>query len=139
MSKEKKEETALHGVAFAVAVFLALLLIPFALAPPSPHNVQGRVFTDTGSTGVPNGIPVRLNNTNATNIMVYTQVSAPPAPQFRGSYSATINGSDLDTIEAWAWNSTHYGYNRTNLSSTTTQLNIVLSVLRPSRSEEHTS
>ncbi len=129
----EKEARRGHVVFFALSVllFLLLLILP-ALAPPSPHNVQGRVFHSDGTTGVANGIPVRINNTNATNTIVYTQVSAPAAPQFRGSYSATINGSDNDTIEAWAWNATYYGYNRTNLSITTTSLNIVLSTIRPS-------
>jgi len=132
MKKEKKAQR-IHFALFALSVLLfSLLLILPALAPPSPHNVQGRVFHSDGTTGVANGIPVKINNTNATNTLVFTQVSAPPAPQFRGSYSATINGSDNDTIEAWAWNTTHYGYNRTNLSVTTTSLNIVLSILRPS-------
>ena len=33
-------------------------------SPPEPHNVQGRVFNSDGVTGVDNGVPVLLNNTD---------------------------------------------------------------------------
>jgi hypothetical protein len=133
MAMSAKKRGTVHVMLFAIALLSSFFMhLPAADAQPSPHNVEGRVFHSDGVTGVENGIPVLINNTNATNTFVYTQVSAPPAPQFRGSYSATINGSDNDTIEAWAWNATYYGYNRTNLSATTTRLNIVLTTLRPS-------
>lgn len=111
-------------------IFLGLLFSFLVYAPPTPHNVAGRVFTDSGN-GVQNGIPVRINNTNQSTIDE-TQVFAPPIPQLRGSYSLTVTGEDGDTIIGYAWNESHYGTNTTNLSSTTTSLNIVIETLRPS-------
>ncbi len=99
--------------------------------PPSPHNIIGRVFHPDGVTGVENGIPVLINNTNNSN-SVLTYVYAPPVPEYKGSYSATINGSDNDSIIVVAWNITHYGRNTSLLDPTTTEINIVLNNTRPS-------
>ena len=97
--------------------------------PPSPHNVKGRVFNSDGTTGVENGIPVRINDTNNSNT-VLTYVYAPPS--LKGIYSATIYGSDNDLITVTAWNSTHYGYSTAYLLPTTTNIDIVLNITKPS-------
>lgn len=117
-------------LAVSLLIFSALFFSFLVGAPPTPHNVAGRVFTDSGN-GVQNGIPVRINNTNQSTIDE-TQVFAPPIPQLRGSYSLTVTGEDGDTIIGYAWNESHYGTNTTNLSSTTTSLNIVIETVRPS-------
>ena len=127
--KEGEKRRQRNAILLLAALLLHALLIN---APPSPHNIQGKVFNIDGTTGVPNGVLILLNNTNSTNTLVLTQTSAPPPPQFRGSYSASINGSDNDTIVATSWNATYYGTNTTNLSTATTSLNIVLSTIRPS-------
>lgn len=98
--------------------------------PPSPHNVKGRIFTN-GSNGVQNGIPVFINNT-ANGESVNTEVYAPPIPQFRGSYSTTINGNDGDLVIVTSWNDTHYGINSATLESTTTTIDVYLNTTRPS-------
>jgi len=100
-------------------------------SPPTPHNVRGRVFNSDGITGVENGIPVRINDTNNSN-SVLTYVYAPPIPSLKGSYSAAINSSDNDLINVTAWNSTHYGWNTSYLASTTTDVNIIINIIRPS-------
>ncbi len=111
-------------------VFLLLLFSGLVYAPPSPHNVQGKILTNS-SNGVQNGIPVFINNT-VTGDTAYTFVSAPPIPSLRGSYSATITGDDGNAITVWSWNSTHYGYNQTVLLSTTTTANVRLNTSRGS-------
>ena len=79
---------------------IALLLLFIALAsvlvfaPPSPHNIAGRVVSN-GSNGVANGMPVLLNDTVSGDI-VLASVFAPPIPPLMGSYSATISGNDND-------------------------------------------
>ncbi|MBI4438368.1 hypothetical protein HY640_00380, partial [Candidatus Woesearchaeota archaeon] len=45
-------------------------------APPAAHSVRGTVFTN-GSTQVPNGFPVRVNNT-VLNVSVLTFTNGPP-------------------------------------------------------------
>ncbi len=106
------------------------LLAQFVFAPPSPHNVKGKVLSNN-SNGVGNGIPVIINNTVLGN-SVQTFVDAPPSPQQRGSYAATINGSDGDTISVLSWNGTHYGIHNTTLAATTTTANVLLNISRPS-------
>ena len=112
------------------AVFCLSLISPIVNAPPPvPHNVRGRVFNSDGTTGVENGIPVRINDTNNSNT-VLTHVYAPPS--LKGLYSATIYGSDNDLINVTSWNSTHYGWNTSYLAPTTTDVNIVMNITRPS-------
>ncbi len=117
----------------AVMVIFLLVLVSLitSSAPPTPHNIRGRVFYIDGVTGVDNGIPIRINNTNNSN-SVLTQVYAPQIPTLKGTYAATINGSDNDFIIARAWNLTHYGENSSLLQATTTTMNIVLNTIRPS-------
>ena len=99
--------------------------------PPSPHNVKGRIFNSDGTTGVENGIPIRINDTNNSNT-VLTYVYAPPIPSLRGIYSTTINGSDNDLINVTSWNGTYYGWNTSYLAPTTTEVNVVINITRPS-------
>ena len=113
-------------------VFCLSLISPAVNAPPpEPHNVRGRVFNSDGVTGVENGIPVRINDTNNSN-SVLTYVYAPAIPSLKGSYSAAINGSDNDLINITAWNSAYYGWNTSYLASTTTDVNIIINIIRPS-------
>ena len=112
------------------AVFCLSLISPIVNAPPPvPHNVRGRVFNSDGTTGVENGIPVRINDTNNSNT-VLTHVYAPPS--LKGLYSTTINGSDNDLINVTAWNGTHYGWNTSYLAPTTTDINVIINTTRPS-------
>jgi len=112
------------------AVFCLSLISPIVNAPPPvPHNVKGRVFNSDGTTGVENGIPVRINDTNNSNT-VLTYVYAPPS--LKGIYSATIYGSDNDLINVTSWNSTHYGWNTSYLATTTTDINVIINTTRPS-------
>ena len=113
-------------------VFCLSLISPAVNAPPpSPHNVKGRIFNSDGITGVENGIPVRINDTNNSN-SVLTYVYAPDVPSLKGAYSASINGSDNDLINVTSWNSTHYGYSTAYLLPTTTEVDVVLEIIRPS-------
>lgn len=107
-----------------------IILSSQVFAPPGPHNIEGRVYTNS-SNGVQNGIPVRLNST-LTGDLVITYVSAPPSPVHRGEYSATINGEDAELIIGTSWNLTHYGEANTTLLSTTTILDIKLNKTRGS-------
>ncbi|MBR9705774.1 hypothetical protein GOV14_01945 [Candidatus Pacearchaeota archaeon] len=118
--------------------FLALIMLIFLIlfstvikAPPSLHNVIGRVFTNDSDNGVENGVPVRINNT-VTGELVLTYVYAPPVPTIRGSYATAINGNDEDLIIVFSWNRTHFGNSSANLESTTTTVNLKLNVSRPS-------
>jgi hypothetical protein len=117
-------------------ILLMLVMSSAADSPPEPHNVEGRVFNDDGTGGVPNGIPVAINDTNSSTYTV-TYTNAPPVPELLGSYATTIDGVDNDTIivTSWnktPWNKTHYGTNTTKLASTTTYANIILINIRPS-------
>ncbi|HLG23428.1 MAG TPA: hypothetical protein VI564_00695 [Candidatus Nanoarchaeia archaeon] len=114
---------------FSILVLWALLAL-LVYAPPAPHNIDGRVFSNS-TNGVPNGIPVLINDTSSGDI-VLVETFAPPVPELMGIYSATIIGNDSDNITAIAWNDTSYGTNTTILASTTTDLNIVLNTSRPS-------
>ena len=113
-----------------ISIFLFIIFSSLVRAPPSPHNVEGRVLTNS-SNGVQNGIPVTINDT-VSNDYVLTYTDAPDIPELLGSYSATINGNDGDLIIVTAWNSTHYGTNSSNLVSTTTNVNVVLNITRQS-------
>ncbi|MDD9953410.1 MAG: hypothetical protein OXR66_03675 [Candidatus Woesearchaeota archaeon] len=106
---------------------LVVLLSVTVVAPPTPHNIKGYVFHANGS-GVANGFPVLLNDTTE-NTFVQTTVNAPPVPQFRGAYSATISGTDGDAVAAYSWNETHYGLTNATLASTT-EINITLNLTR---------
>ncbi|MFH1641753.1 MAG: hypothetical protein ABIC04_02545 [Nanoarchaeota archaeon] len=97
--------------------------------PPEPHNIEGKIINLDG-TGVENGIPVLINNTN-TDKSFLAEVYAPPIPSLKGSYSAVINGSDNDDIIVSAWNSTHFGRNSSILYPTTTTVNVKLNTTRP--------
>lgn len=116
-------------------VFLAAIIIFLTLfstriyAVPSPHNIEGKVYTNS-SNGVQNGIPVMINNT-VSGKKVITYVDAPPAAIHRGSYSATIDGEDYDTIVLTAWNNTHFGNNTAILDPKTTTVDIKLNYTRP--------
>lgn len=99
--------------------------------PPSPHNVDGRVLTNS-TNGVQNGIPVKIEDL-VTSDFVSTVTDAPDIPELLGIYSATINNaSDDDFILIKSWNSTHYGFNSSFLEATTTTVNVVLKYKRPS-------
>ena len=114
---------------FFILICLLIFFSMVAIAPPSPHNVEGRVLTNT-SNGVKNGLPVSINDTISGDFTIaYTD--APDVPELMGIYSAAINGSDGDLIIAIAWNSTHYGINSTSLASTT-EINIALNITRQS-------
>ena len=97
-----------------------------------PYGVEGYVFNTDGSQVV-SGIPVTINNTNSSDF-VKTYTSGPPSDT--GFYSATINGSDNDTIIVTAWNASHYGKTTTfllNISqSPATYANVTLNLTRPS-------
>jgi len=127
MSSDKQKMTV---IAIIYIIFLFSML-ELAFAPPLPHNVEGRVFHSDGTTGIANGIPIKINNTLTGDIML-TYTDAPPIPSLAGAYSATINGSESDTIIVTAWNSTHYGINTSTLLATTTNVNVVINTTRPS-------
>ncbi len=102
------------------------------LAQTSPHNVAGRVFHNgTDENGVANGYPVFINNTDSLTTAM-SSTNAPPLPQFRGSYSATIEGDDGDNIIIFSWNDTHFGNTTRTLQSTTTFGNVTLNLSRGS-------
>lgn len=119
------------GLFMLACMVFGLLFANFVHAPPpTPHNIQGRVFSESGN-GVANGIPVTINDT-VTDESVYTEVFAPPIPQLMGSYSTVISGGTGDAIVGYSWNTTHYGFNTTFLSASTTSLNIILNASRGS-------
>ncbi|MBI2133961.1 hypothetical protein HYU11_04735 [Candidatus Woesearchaeota archaeon] len=117
-------------IALMAACLVALIIItPITLTvPPGAHNVKGTVYTRNDAQA-PTGIPVLINNTiNNQSVLTYTN-GPPPKP---GAYSSTINGTDGDLIEVTSWNITHYGLNRSQLTSTTTEL---LAILNTSKKE----
>ncbi len=127
VSKKRQDRFKMYSMLF----LFGILIVGFSrlvLAPPTPHNVEGRVFAN-GTNGVQNGIPVLINNTFSGDF-VLVEVDAPPVPELRGSYSATISGDTGDTIVAAAWNSTHFGNATTSLLATTTNLDIQLNMTR---------
>jgi len=108
--------------------FLLLVVLSMAVvAPPTPHNVKGFILYENG-TGVENGFPVLVNDTTE-NTFVRTTVDAPPVPQFQGAYSATISGSNGDSITVYSWNATHYGQTAAVLASTT-NVNVTINLTR---------
>ena len=131
MIKAEKFKLRLNFFIIIISFLIICLILNtiFVSAPPSPHNVQGRVFSN-GTNGVQNGIPVMINDT-VSNDLVIVYTDAPEVPELLGTYSAAINGSDGDLIIVTAWNLTHYGMNSSLLTSTT-ELNIVLNTSRPS-------
>ena len=107
-----------------------ILLANLVLAIPTPHNVQGKIYTNS-SNGVQNGIPVLINST-VTGDLVLTYVDAPPALPHKGSYSAVINGEDYELIIVTSWNDTHFGNNTAILDPHTTTVDVKLNYTRPS-------
>jgi hypothetical protein len=130
----KRKKTPPAGIFFLMFAFLIFLfaLFPFlVLAPPAPHNVEGRVFNNASNSGVQNGLPVTINNTvNRDFVLTYTD--APDVPELKGIYSASINGTDGDLVVVTSWNSTHYGRNSSTLAATTTTINVALNTTRQS-------
>ena len=113
--------------------FSCFVLLPVLTKapPPEPRNVEGYVFKSDGATGI-GDLPVRINNTVTSDIILaYTQAIPPFAP-FLGKYSATIAGTDGDLINITSWNATRYGWNASNLANTTTFANITLNQIRDS-------
>lgn len=130
ITKNWQEGFRMYAIILFAIVFFIILSAIVAAPLPSPHNVEGRITTNS-SNGVPNGIPVRINNTVSGNlIMTYT--NAPEVPELMGSYSAAIDGNDGDLIFVTAWNSTNYGTNSSNLTTSTTSINVALNLTRPS-------
>jgi len=114
-----------------VMIFVLLLLKIIFSQVPDPHNIKGRVYHSDGTTGVENGIPVRINDTN-NGETVFFVIDAPLNPQQAGRYSTTIIGSDADPIVARAWNASHYGENASEvLDPKTTEIDIVIDTIRP--------
>ncbi len=105
---------------------IAILVIAALAAPPSTQNIKGNVYTN-GSTQVPNGVPVRINNT-ALNVSVLTYTNGPPPSP--GAYSTAINGSEGDNVTVTSWNATHYGINSSPLAKTTTTIHVILNITR---------
>lgn len=128
--KRRFENLKMLALISCILVYLILLATVVKAPPPMPHNVDGRVLTNS-SNGVQNGIPVTINDT-VSNDFVLTYTDAPDIPELLGSYSATINGNDGDLIIVTAWNSTHYGTNSSTLISTTTNVNVALNTTRAS-------
>jgi hypothetical protein len=127
--EEKKRANRMLALVLVLSVSL-FMLAESVKAPPVPRNVEGRVLTN-GSNGVENGISVRVNSTSSNDsVLVYTD--APEVPELFGLYSLTIIADDGEEIIGFAWNSTHYGTNRTNVQSGTENLNIVINTTRPS-------
>ncbi len=131
MKSQIKAKTRSCIVLLIALATLLLLVNIVTTAPPTPHNVGGRVFYSDGVSGVENGFPVLINDTTSNN-SVLTQVYAPLIPTFKGSYAATINGNDGDTIIVRSWNSTNYGQTVSTLASSTTVVDVVLNLTRPS-------
>ena len=132
MGKKRGRRKRGRRIMLSMLILLAALLIfsSTVAAPPSPHNVRGKVLTNS-SNGVQNGIPVTINTT-VTGDFVLTFVSAPPSPSQRGSYSATVSGEDNEFIILRSWNITHWGTSNTTLAHSTTTINIKLNRTRPS-------
>jgi len=126
--KRWKARVLLFGTVMILCVSLLSLIVYTQV--PTPHTVRGKVLTNS-SNGVQNGIPVLINNTVNGNV-VYTEVSAPPAPPRRGEYSADVNGTTGDFIVLWSWNNTHFGNNTAILAASTTFANITLNYSRSS-------
>ncbi len=126
---KKRWNTKLYFM-LLISIFCIILLSSIVLAPPSPHNVEGKIMTNE-SSGVQNGIPVLINET-VTGDLVLTYVNAPPIDLYRGDYSATINGNDGDLIIVLSWNSTHWGQSNTTLLPTTTTVDVKLNRTRGS-------
>lgn len=115
-----------------ILIIIFLLLVKFVLAPPSPHNIEGRVFTDNTKTeGVPAGMIVRINDT-VTNDTVFAFTEDPGPPPLRGIYSATVSGNDNDLVIVSSWNATHFGQSNATLSATTTTIDVVFNRTRSS-------
>ncbi len=127
--KKKRFGIKMSSIVIALIIGVLCSFIVYTQTP-TPHNIQGRVFTNS-SNGVQNGIPVLINDTNNGNV-VKTAVNAPPPPPLRGSYSATISGTDGDLIIVTAWNRTHFGNASATLLSTTTTINVILNMSRGS-------
>lgn len=130
---KKNKDVRIHAKSFFIALIIVITVLCATTVlsdPPSPQNVNGRVYLSAG-VGAPNGVIVKINNTNLNQIF-YTQVSAPPTPQLAGSYSATINASGGDYIYAWAYNDTNYGESSaTSVSGSSTTINITMNLTRP--------
>jgi hypothetical protein len=126
-----REKIKKQNFVFLLSLVLILLLSELVTAPPQPHNVKGHIFNFDGVNGVENGIPVMIEDINNSN-SVRTEVYAPPIPSLKGAYSASINSSDNDMVNVTSWNSTHYGYSSAYLLPTTTEINVLLNITRPS-------
>ena len=107
-----------------------LLFISIVSAPPTPHNIRGRVFHNDGSFAT-GGIPLIIN-VSVTNFYITSRTNGFGPPRIDASYSDSVNGSDGDTVIVIAYNSTWYGINTTLLVSPTTWAFVTMNNMRPS-------
>jgi len=114
----------------AIVVVMVILSSGIVFAPPSPHNVDGRILSNS-SNGVADGMLVYINETVSKDYRI-VEVSAPPVPQLMGSYSSSINGTTGDLTIVFAYNSTNYGMSNLTLLGTTTTIDVVLNHSRDS-------
>jgi hypothetical protein len=129
--KTKKWHLLRHSLYASIALFFIIATLKLAVSELLPHNVEGYIYHSDKTTGA-GGLPVFINNTaTGDSVLVYSQ-DVPPFPPFLGKYSATINGNDGDLVVVTSWNKSHYGTNSANLLSTTTTINVILNMTRPS-------
>ncbi len=130
--KEPIRHNLIISLFFSCALLFVLLNAPLIDAQlPSPHNIQGRVYTDNSKTvGVP-PLTVKINDTTNGNL-VFTKTINPGPPPLKGTYSAVISGNDGDLTIVSVWNSTHFGQSNTTLLSSTTTIDVVLNRSRAS-------
>ncbi len=121
-----------------IVAFL-LILIASIIAPPlpgTPKTVTGFVFYDENEEeGVPNGTIVWINDTNGDpDILVITYVDS--VSGLEGAYSADIPGANAtDEVIVTSFNATAYGRSYSNLTATTTYVNVTLNLTRPSETD----
>ncbi len=130
--KAQKRGDSMYGryILLFVLVFAVFFTCVVYAPPPEPHNVRGTIYHNDSSYAT-GGIPVTINNTISGDF-VRTRTNGVGPSFIDASYSATILGSDGDTIIVIAWNKTNYGINTTVLAATTTYADVILNTTRPS-------
>ena len=76
LNLKKRFNCAKMQIAILFLLVIIAVLSSIVIAPPSPHNIDGRVLNNNSGNGVENGIPVLINDTVSGDIILI-EVNAP--------------------------------------------------------------
>ncbi len=116
----------------ALVMLFSIVFTNIAIAaPPSPHGINGYIFSNDGVTQMPLGTRYSINDSNSTSTVFYKQsLTSFPAPGYSGYYTESIQGTDGDNVTIYGWNDTSYGVTNILMSSAMSGINVTINLTR---------